>query len=70
MVIPATYNNAQKLLKVQGQDFVGAVTFGVGAFGLKEPRTAHSYLPEFESELTKDAGAEKAKRLSVVRGLR
>ncbi len=65
MVIPATYDNAQKLLKVQGQDFVGAVTFGVGAFGSKEPRTAHSYLPEFESELARVSGGEKSKRLSV-----
>jgi hypothetical protein len=65
VMIPATYDNAQKLLKVQGQDIVGAVTFGVGAFGAKEPRTAHSYLPELESELLKAAGGDKPKRLSV-----
>lgn len=59
--IPATYDNATKLLKVAGQDYVGAVTYGLGALGQQEPRTAHSYMPEFEEELTK-AGV---KRLSV-----
>jgi hypothetical protein len=60
-VIPAFFDNATKLLKVKGQDFVAAVTYGAGAFGRTEPRTAHSYLPEFESEL---AGAGEG-RLSV-----
>jgi len=58
-LLPSTYNNATKLLKVKGQNYVGAVTYGVGAIGQTEPRTAHSYLPEIEHEL-KDAG-----RLSV-----
>lgn len=55
LVIPATFDNATKLLRVRGQDFVGAVTYGLGAIGTREPRTAHSYLPEFEAEL-KDVG--------------
>ncbi len=54
-VLPAYYDNATKLLKVKGQDFVGAVTYGVGALGGgpggPQPRTAHSYIPEFEQEL-------------------
>ncbi|HPJ13430.1 MAG: hypothetical protein PHR63_04235 [Methanoregulaceae archaeon] len=54
-LLPSTYDNATKLLKVEGQEHVGAVTYGVGAIGEKEPRTAHSYLPELEHEL-KDAG--------------
>lgn len=58
-ILPSTYDNATKLLRVKGQDYVGAVTYGVGAIGLAEPRTAHSYIPEFEAEL-RDSG-----RLSV-----
>jgi hypothetical protein len=50
--MPATYDNATKLLRVNGQDFVGAVTYGLGAIGATEPRTAHSFLPEFEAELS------------------
>lgn len=49
--IPVTYDNATKLLRVQGQDHVGAVTYGVGAIGVASPRTAHSYVPEFEASL-------------------
>ena len=49
--IPATYDNATKLLRVTGQDYVGAVTYGAGALGAQEPRTAHSFLPEFENTL-------------------
>jgi len=59
ILAPATYDNATKLLKVKGQDYVGAVTFGVGAIGAQAPRTVHSFLPEFEAKL----GEEK--RLSV-----
>jgi hypothetical protein len=58
-LIPSTYDNATKLLRVKGQDHVGAVTYGVGAIGQGEPRTAHSYIPELEQELS---GTE---RLSV-----
>jgi hypothetical protein len=50
-LIPATFDNATKLLKVKGQDHVGAVTYGAGAIGQREFRTASSYLPEFEAEL-------------------
>lgn len=49
--IPVTYDNATKLLRVQGQDHVGAVTYGVGAIGVTSPRTAHSFIPEFEAAL-------------------
>ena len=51
-IVPATFDNASKLLRVKGQDFVGAVTFGAGSIGAGQPRTASSYLPEFESELS------------------
>jgi hypothetical protein len=63
-IIPATFDNATKLLKASKQDYVGFVTYGMGAIGEKMPRTAHSYLPEFEAELNKE---NKAKRLSVLK---
>ena len=56
MAIPATFDNATKLLRVAGQEFVGAVTYGVGALGQQQPRTAHSFIPEFEAELAKKNG--------------
>ncbi|MEQ1714425.1 MAG: hypothetical protein ABL907_00340, partial [Hyphomicrobium sp.] len=49
--IQAHYDNGTKLLKVRGQDYAAAVTYGLGALGIREPRTAHSYIPEFEAEL-------------------
>ncbi len=61
MLLPATFDNATKLLKVKGQEFVGAVTYGAGAIGrsgaqgLQEVRTAHSYIPEFETSLAGSA---------------
>jgi|SRR5271166_2109737 len=66
-LIPASFDNATKLLKVKGQDHVAAITYGTGAIGTQQPRTAHSLLPEFETELgdSKRLGvAEFAKRLS------
>ena len=59
LLVQAHYDNATKLLKVKDHDYVGAVTYGLGALGNKEPRTAHSYLPELETELPAQ------KRLSV-----
>jgi hypothetical protein len=53
MLLPSTYDNATKLLRVTGQNHVGAVTYGVGAIGQREPRTAHSYIPEFEQDLAR-----------------
>jgi hypothetical protein len=56
MLLPSTYDNATKMLRVKGQDHVGTVTYGVGALGAPtEPRTAHSYIPELEHKL-KDVG--------------
>lgn len=61
--IPATFDNATKLLRVAGQKYVGAVTYGVGALGEQQPRTAHSFIPEFEAELVTKNG--EGTRLSV-----
>ena len=52
--IPAHFDNATKLLKVNKHDYVAAVTYGLGAIGVTEPRTAHSFMPEFENELGDD----------------
>jgi hypothetical protein len=54
-IVPATFDNASKLLFVPSQKWVGTVTFGVGAVGGAEPRTAASFLPEFEKELEGEA---------------
>jgi hypothetical protein len=67
ITIPATYDNATKLLKVENQQYVAAITFGTATIGLTNPRTAHSFLPEFERELTEGprlSVEEFAKRLS------
>lgn len=64
LLLPSTFDNATKLLKVKGQDYVGAVTYGIGAIGQQAPRTAHSFVSEFEERLQAGAGAHGA-RLSV-----
>jgi hypothetical protein len=51
VVLPATYDNATKLLKPSNQNFVGAVTYGNAVFDPGQPRTAHSFLSEFEATL-------------------
>ena len=53
MILPSTFDNATKLLQITGHNYVGAVTYGVGAIGQQEPRTAHSFLLEFEDYLSK-----------------
>lgn len=52
-VIPSTFDHAIKLLRLRhkNQNHVAAITFGAGAIGLAAPRTARSYMPEFEQEL-------------------
>lgn len=65
MFLPSTYDNATKMLRVKGQTHIGAVTYGVGAIVLKtEPRTAHSYIPEFEKKLKGD-GRLKVQDFSI-----
>lgn len=62
VVLPSTFDNATKLLSVKCQKFVGAVTFGAGAIGQKAPRTAASFMPEFEEQLVEKY---KTERLTV-----
>lgn len=47
ILLPASFDNATKILRVEGVDSVGVVTYGQGAIGAAQPRTAHSYMPEF-----------------------
>lgn len=51
-LLPSTFDNATKLLQIDKQQFVGVVTYGLGAIGQREPRTAHSFLPELDKELS------------------
>lgn len=51
LILQPSYDNATKLLRVANQDCIGVVTYGLGALGGSNPRTAHSYLPEFEKRL-------------------
>ena len=59
ILVASTFDNARKLLRVAGQPYIGIVTYGAGALGQTEPRTAHSFMPDFEREL------EGTKRLPV-----
>jgi len=61
IILPSTFDNATKLLHFQNHDYVGAVTYGVGAIGQREPRTAYSYLSEFGNQLAKN----ESKRYSI-----
>ena len=54
IILPSTFDNATKLLKISKQNRVGIVTFGLGAIGKKDPRTAHSFIPEFEAKINKE----------------
>ncbi len=63
VLLPSTYDNATKLLSFKSQDHVGVVTYGVGAIGQTEPRTAHSYISEFEQEILQELGDDN--RLNV-----
>ncbi len=49
--VAAYFDNATKLLPLEGQPYVGIITYGLGALGQTQPRTAHSFTPEFEAEL-------------------
>src|SRR5437870_3904038 len=61
VVMPATFDNATKLLSVPSQKHIAAITYGAGAIGLQAPRTAASFMPEFDFKL-----CEKTKaRLTV-----
>ena len=62
--VPSYYDNAQKLLYCNSQTHIGAVTYGLGALGQKDFRTAHSLMLEFEDYLGAK-GVTKKKRIKV-----
>ena len=68
MLITSTFDHATKLLRVQSEihKHFAAVTFGAGAIGQISPRTARSFMPEFEQELPEEkmTVAKFAKELS------
>src|SRR5664280_1707205 len=66
-MIPSYFDNARKLLTIKSQPYVGIVTYGAGAIGQTEPRTAHGYMPEFEAHLSVVCDAEGVERLSTQR---
>ena len=52
--IPVYFDNATKLLSFHDRyKSIGVVTFGQAVIGQQNPRTAASYLPEFEANLQK-----------------
>lgn len=53
------FDNATKLLALEGQPYVGIVTYGAGAIGQPDPRTAHGFMPEFEAELWRKHGVQR-----------
>lgn len=53
LLIASTFDHATKLLRTQSARHVAAVTFGAGSIGQAEPRTARSFMPEFEHEVSK-----------------
>jgi hypothetical protein len=67
-IMPSTFDNTLKLLRVNGQEFVGIITYGLGAFG-KQPRTAYSYIPEFEAAIKKGRSTKRLKVEEVARKL-
>jgi hypothetical protein len=50
------FDNATKLLALQGHPNLGVVTYGQGSIGQASPRTAHGYIPEFEAHLAQENG--------------
>jgi hypothetical protein len=53
--VPVYFDNATKLLSFSKPNIaVGVVTYGQAVIGQQVPRTAASYLPEFEAGLPKD----------------
>lgn len=67
LLVPATYDNATKLINSKSQRHIAAVTFGCGAIGQKEPRTAASFMTEFDAQLATELAqrTKDAQRLNV-----
>jgi hypothetical protein len=59
------FDNASKLLSLQGHPKLGIVTYGQGSIGASQPRTAHGFMPEFEAHLDQQAENADAAALTV-----
>lgn len=57
--ITVYFDNATKLLTLTGQPFIGIITYGVGAIGQQQPRTAHSFVPELEAAMNGQHGEDR-----------
>jgi hypothetical protein len=65
--LPVYFDNATKLLSFsQPNTAIGVVTYGQAVIGLQNPRTAASFIPEFEAGLPKErlTVAEFAEKIS------
>ena len=47
---PVYYDNATKLLQIDGLSHIGVLTYGASFIDVHNRRTVHSYLPEIEYE--------------------
>ena len=62
VLIPASFDNATKLLLFsEPHDYVAAVTYGLGALGQTQPRTAQSFMTEFHTHLESQHGDTRQK---------
>jgi len=53
--LPVTFDNATKLLSFSTPNTtIGVVTYGQAVIGARDPRTAASFIPEFEASLPKE----------------
>jgi len=69
LYVPATYDNATKLLHLPSQTHIGMVTYGLGVIGETDFRTPYSLLPDLEKELVKTlklSSHGRAPRMSVI----
>ena len=62
------FDNATKLLGLDGHPYVGMLTYGNTVIGTAQPRSVYGFLPEFEAELAAGSGdaQEGLGRLKVV----
>jgi hypothetical protein len=52
------FDNARKLLSLQGHPNLGIVTYGQGAIGQSRPRMAHGFISEFEAHLNENGNGD------------
>jgi hypothetical protein len=62
------FDNATKLVGIEGQPYAGVLTYGLGAIGTSQPRSVLGFISEFETKLAAEHDARKkdGARLKVV----